>query len=381
MKLFKKNTKIEEISDGRAQQDIERKSIIVHHYCPHTYNAGDHFVIRSIRKHLSMFLPEAIYIPKPCANNRGWGRPVRLTGPNVNFSNRYADAVIIGGSDQYNNWSLRLKPDEMKKLIPPLYLIGLGATSKEINGKVHIEKKSYYEDIRFANETARMSSVRDRFTQAFLESCGFNKSVLTGCPAMYLYNQPFELKSGGKAALTFPFPVLRSRKSPDHERLISSMQRIYQTVSDLGFEPVIACHDDRDVRVAQTVFPENTLFFANDVDMFLKFYEDISLVVGSRLHACILATGMGIPFVNINLDARGKAFSDTFGLTDWNLNINDPGLFEKIDERITLIHQNKLETFHSLQKTRDTYYQIFLTFMKDAAEDIRRQLPVQGHPS
>ena len=62
MALFKKKVKIKKITNGRSQQELDRKSYIVHHYCPHTFNAGDHFVIRSIRTYLSKYLPEVIFI-------------------------------------------------------------------------------------------------------------------------------------------------------------------------------------------------------------------------------------------------------------------------------------------------------------------------------
>lgn len=371
MKWFKKKYKLKKITKGRAQLNINRKSFIVHHYCPHTYNAGDHFVIRSIRKHLSEYLPEAVYFPKPCAHNRGWNNPVRLVGRNVDFSNEFADAVIIGGSDQYNNWSLRLVPEEMRQLIPPLYLIGLGVSSKTLDGPVHIEKKSYLTDIRIANEIARYSSVRDNFTKQFLADLGYSDAVVTGCPAMHLFNEKFKMEPGGIAALTFPFPIVRKKNAEAYDHLVDTMKWVYTKVESLGYQPVIVCHDDRDIPAAQTLFPEARLYFSNYVDEFIEFYQSVSLVLGSRLHACILAAGMGKPFVNINLDLRGKAFSDTFGLNDWNVDITDSDLLSKLEDRIVRLHQNDLSELNDFYKTKSEYRQGFLAFMKEVAEDIR----------
>jgi hypothetical protein len=352
---------------------------MIHHYCPHTFNAGDHFVIRSIRKHLSRYLPGAVYLPKPCAHNRGWNKPVRLTGPNVDFSNRYADAVIIGGSDQYKNWSLRLRKEEMKKLVPPLYLIGLGISSDREDGSIAMEKKRYYEDIRVANEISRASSVRDDVTLSFLESCGYEGAVVTGCPALYLYDEPFLLDPGGVAAVTFPFPLVRSKRSREYELLVKVLRHTLEKVAGLGFDPVIVCHDDRDVPAAQELFPEERLFFSNDVDLFLDFYEKASIIVGSRLHASILAAGMGVPFVNINLDIRGRAFTDTFGLEDWNVNLDDPDLIEKLMERIDALAENRLVPLHEFHRVKNTYRNTYDRFMKHVAHDIRACLPVANH--
>jgi len=373
MNLFRKH-KIDVVKNPRSKQKIKRESIVIHHYCPHTYNAGDHFVIRSIRHYLRRFLPEAVFIPKPCAFNRGWGKPVRLTGPNINFSNKYADAVIVGGSDQYNNWSLRIRQDEIPHLVPPFYLIGLGVSSKSPDQEIHLEKASYRADIRKANELARLSSVRDHRTQAFLESCGVQKSIVTGCPAMFLYDRPFTFDPKGIAALTFPFPVARSNNRVMYNRLIQTVSDTVRLLKQHDLKPVIVCHDDRDVPVAQQNFPELKLFFSNSVDEVLQFYEETSLVIGSRLHATILAAGMGKPFVNINLDARGLGFSETFQLSDWNISIDDPMMSVQLKSRLAMILGGKLKVFHQFQKIRTQYRKVFLKFMEDVAGDIRKSL-------
>ncbi len=378
MGLFKKKAKVRVFDEARSLQKIDRRSYLIHHYCPHTFNAGDHFVIRSIRQHLRRFLPGAVFIPKPCAFNRGWGKPVRLTGENINFSNRYADAVIVGGSDQYNNWSLRILPDEIRKLQPPLYFIGLGVSSREIGAPPHIEKKAYYEHIRLANEATRLSSVRDNHTRDFLVKLGYEKAVVTGCPAMYLFDDPFSLNDSDEVAITFPFPVVRRNNRGEFRRLLETVQLILKLVRARGLNPVISCHDDRDVPVAQGYFPEERIFFSNYVDDFFSFYRQVRLVIGSRLHASILAAGMGKPFVNINLDARGKGFSDTFGLSDWNLDIGDPHLETRLRDRLEELLSGDLSALRAFYDVKNGYRRVFLDFMRQTAGDIRDRLPGKG---
>lgn len=95
------------------------------------------------------------------------------------------------------------------------------------------------------------------------------------------------------------------------------------------------------------------------------------MVIGSRLHATILASGMGIPAININLDLRGTGFTETFGLTDWNINYNDPDLSAKIRERIKRIDDNDLSAFSDFARLRMEYKNIYETSMKNTAEIIR----------
>lgn len=368
--IFKGKIKIRDIKNPRSRQKIKRESVIVHHYCPHTYNIGDHFVILSIRKYLKEYLPNALFIPKASAGNRGWGKPARLQGENINFSNEYADAVIVGGSDQYNNWDLRIKKDEINKLIPPLYMIGLGASSKKINEGPYIEHESLYEDIRITHEKARLSSVRDNFTKRFLDSSGYADSVVTGCPAMHLFNEEFHLNKDGKVALTFPFPVIRKRNRELYTNLTRKIERLLTRLKDMNLSPVIVCHDDRDVITAQTNFPSEKIFFSNYPEEFIDFYKEISFVVGSRLHASIFCSGLGKPFININIDFRGQAFSETFKLENWNLNIDDEEFEDKIVKRIETISDGDLSIFHDFTGLKSRYRNEYLDFMKRTATDI-----------
>jgi len=367
---FKKRVAIEPCPDARSLKKFRRKTFIIHHYCPHTYNAGDHFVIRSIRKYLGEYLPGAVFVPKPCAVNRGWGKPFRLQGENINISNQYADAVIVGGSDQYNNWALRIRREEIVKLIPPLYLIGLGASSRGINKEPHIENKSFYEDIKVTNEVARLSSVRDDLTNRFLQKLGFNGGKVTGCPAMHLYNEDFNLKEQGHIALTFPFPVLK-KDSKLYQDLIKRMSLVLRVVKEAGEHPVISCHDDRDVFLAQEIFPEEEIFFSNYPDKFIEFYRESRMVIGSRLHASIVAAGLGKPFVNINIDIRGTGFSETFGLQEWNIDSDDPDLDHKLSQRIKTVLAGDLSVFLGFKKVKEDYRAVFLDFIRGVAEDIR----------
>ncbi len=375
-KLLKKYTKhkLKKPENPRVKQDINKRSVIIHHYCPHTYNAGDHFVIRSIRNHIKNRIPEAVFLPKPCAVNRGWGKPARLTGPNIDFSNDYADAVIVGGSDQYNGWSLRIREDEIDHLLPPLYLIGLGISSKDLHSPPNIPEDKYLDDIRSANEAAAYSSVRDDITYKFLKSLKVKKHVMTGCPAMYLFNEKFSMKDDGYVILTFPFPVIRSNNGEVYSGLLKLTGDLIKDLKKRGRNVLLACHDDRDLQPAQELFPGERFFFSNYPEDYYDIYRNAAYVIGTRLHATILSAGMGIPFVNINLDLRGKGFSDTFKLDKWNINVNDPNIGQKIIERIDILEAGDLKAFGRFYKEKEKHRKIFEKFMDNVAEDIIKKV-------
>ncbi|MDA3844553.1 MAG: polysaccharide pyruvyl transferase family protein [Candidatus Kapabacteria bacterium] len=358
----------------RTDRAIDRKSIIIHHYCPHTFNAGDHFVIRSIRQHLKLRIPEALFVPKSCADNRGWGAPTKLKGKNIDISNRYADAVVIGGSDQYNAWSLRIDKNEIEELAPPLYLIGLGASSKSLDGKPHIPNESFYEDIKATNAVAAMSSVRDNATSYFLDEVGVSKHIITGCPAMYLFNHKFEQKDSDYCLLTFPFPVIHSSNKELFDNLTELIKQLLNHIKSKGIRPIISCHDDRDVMRAQELFPEEELFFSNYVDDYYELYKNARAVFGTRLHATILSSGLGTPFININLDLRGKSFTETFGLENHNIDINDPRLNDKFISGIDNILSGNIKELIKFGEVKDSYRKVFDKFMDDTANDIYKKI-------
>lgn len=346
------------------------RNIIIHHYCPHTYNAGDHFVILSIRYHLRRYLPDAVFIPKAIAENRGWGAPVGLRGRNIEFSNRYADAVILGGSDQYNDWSPRISGKEIRALVPPLFLIGLGVSSKDLDQPPFLSDESLKADIVATNKKSVLSSVRDEVTRNFLLTLGVTHAINTGCPALFLFNEEFRLRRSRDVALTFPYPLTHNDEKKFHI-LISTMRNIIKFLHDTNLRPVIVCHDDRDVTYAQSTFPEENIFYSNYPEDYLRFYDTVLMVIGSRLHASILASGMGIPNVNINLDLRGEGFAQDMGMGDWHVNYNRPNLTETIISRIEKVSAGDLQVFEDLRGTINKKFQVFDQFMKEAVSHIQ----------
>jgi hypothetical protein len=375
LRKFNLKKKIEYHPTYYYSKRANKKNYIIHHYCPHTYNAGDHFVILSIRQHLKKYLPNAIFIPKAVAGNRGWGKPIGLKGENIYYSNKFADAVIIGGSDLYNNWSPKIKADEIKHLVPPLFLIGLGVSSPDLNYVPYLKKESYKTDILATNTKAKLSSVRDLTTQQFLKNLGFEHSIVTGCPALFLFENQLSTNNSKSVLLTFPYPLLhRTKNSTQQKKFLILLQIIKDIISFLeskNLDPIIVCHDDRDVPPSQILFPNHPIFFSNYPEKYFNLYKNARIVVGSRLHATILAASMGIPFLNINLDLRGVGFSKTFKLENWNVNYNEPKISDKIKERISVILDDNLSPFREFINEKNRYRTIFSNVVQEAARQIK----------
>ncbi|MBU1633223.1 polysaccharide pyruvyl transferase family protein [bacterium] len=360
------------LPDEQWIKEKDHKSIVIHHYCPRTFNAGDHFVVLSIRKHISRLLPNAVFVPKAVAYNRGWGKPIGLNGENIRISNEYADAVIIGGSDQYYKWSPRILAGEIENLIPPLFLIGLGASSKDLDSLPFLGNDTYRKDILAVNQKSRLSSVRDIRTREFLENLGYMDSIVTGCPALYLFDENLHVNLQSKnILLTFPYPVIRKKTQENkYQILIKLVKNIIPFISASGFDPIIVCHDDRDVPAAQKLFPDQLIFFSNYTHDYFQLYKNAKMVIGSRLHATILALSQGTPAININLDIRGQGFSETFGLTKWNINYTENDIEERLVSNINQLLSGNLSDFINFQKERDHHHQIFLKFIKETVKII-----------
>lgn len=360
----------------RGKTPVSRRSVYeIHHYCPHTFNAGDHFVIRSIREHLARNLPGAVFLPRACARNRGWGKPIGLRGPNVGYSNRHADAVIVGGSDLYNDWGLRIGTRDIERLKPPLFLIGLGMSSAGIGMPPRLSKARHAREIRAVNGAAQISSVRDHATQRFLQGLGVANAEVTGCPALYLFNRPMGRVDGEYAALTFPFPVLRARNAGLYGQMIDTLAACAAWCRRKGIRPLVVCHDDRDVHPARNALPQEEIFYSNYVHDYYAFFEKAAFVAGTRLHATILCGGMGKPFVNINLDARGEGFSETFGLGEWNVNAGGGDIRQEVLDRLDALVRNGADLFRPFIDRRDFYRGVFCACMQRVAACIMRTAP------
>ena len=369
MKLFKK---INYFPDEYYCEREKKENYIIHHYSPHTYNAGDHFVIQSIRNNIRSLLPEAVFIPKAIANNRGWGEPIGLRKENILFSNAHADAVIVGGSDQYNNWSPRISRKEIDFLKPPLFLIGLGVSSKDLNLEPYIKNQEFNEDIVATNNKAALSSVRDDITYNFLENLGYDKAINTGCPALHLFDNEFRINDSKKVLLTFPFPMVNNdSENLKYKVLVDVTKQLLKYIHNKDLEPIIVCHDDRDVSVAQYEFGNEKIFFSNYHQDFFELYKSALLIVGSRLHASILTSGMGIPNININLDLRGQGFTQNYELSDWHLDYTDKDIFDKLIERIEKVLSGSLSMFDKFSIKKKEKRKVFNKFIEDTVEIIK----------
>ena len=329
-------------------------------------------MILSIRYHLRRYIPDALFVPKAIAENRGWGSPIGLRGQNIEFSNKYAHAVILGGSDQYNDWSPRISRKEIGKLLPPLFLIGLGVSSKDINQPPYLSDESLKADIVETNNKSVLSSVRDEITRDFLLSLGVKRVINTGCPALFLFNEEFHLRKSRNVALTFPYPLVHNDENR-FRTLISAMRDTVEFLHGNDLNPVIVCHDDRDITYAQTLFREENIFYSNYPEDYLKLYDTVLMVIGSRLHASILASGMGIPNLNINLDLRGTGFSKDMDMESWHVNYNQPNLSQVIISRIEKTLTGDLQVFEMLRTNIMKKFQVFDQFMENMASFIRKR--------
>jgi polysaccharide pyruvyl transferase WcaK-like protein len=159
---------------------------------------------------------------------------------------------------------------------------------------------------------------------------------------------------------------------------MDSIKGLIDMSKRLDLAPVIACHDDRDVTAAEEIFPEESIFFSNYVDDFFDFYRRSMLVIGSRLHASILAAGLGKPFININLDVRGRGFSETFGLSEWNLDMGNPHLVDRVEERVRTILSGDLSVFEAFSAVRTRYRKRYFDFMDSVARSIKSSMESDG---
>lgn len=323
--------------------------MIIHHYYPQRLNIGDSFVRDGIRKLISARVPDAEFVDLSVSKPRRPSGPFGLTGENVARSNAEADLVVIGGSNLYQcrksgAWGVATDVESIRRLSPPVMLIGIGSGSSFMHTTRACSRKSA-EEIQLLNHNAIGSSIRDVRTGQFLDALGVGGYTLTGCPATFVFDRPFAFNDGELVAI--PFPPVRFRKRRFmFGRLMRALRKYIGYCEALGLRAVVPCHDHRDLEAARGLTGRGVeVFCSENTRDYYDLYAKCRLAVGFRLHGSIICLAMGIPFIPVYFDMRGIAFAETYDSLDRMVDGSRFGLLKALQARTRDILDGKREPF------------------------------------
>lgn len=365
---------------------------IAHLYPKYHANVGDHLVQRGILRLLRKHVGDFEYTPLATRKTGpDPAEPTGITAGTVELINRH-DLVIIGGSNLYENngdqWGVRVESEALKRLTAPVLPLGIGGGWSFAYPAFPVLPPAVVDDLRALHAKAVGSSVRDSLTERLLRSNGIGPCTLTGCPAMYLAEEP--LRPVRKGVVGIPFlpqrmysaPALNPLRwrNPTHQRR-RSVARMFldllRRIPEAGYETRILVHDAADLPLARELVGSSGFFFSEEPERLFDAIAECDLIVGFRLHASITALGLGIPSIPILLDGRNDAFVETLGMTELAVPI-DPASVSMVLERIAVamgggrdLWKPAIERRDALRAAMDGFLRPALARVPGAAEAAR----------
>jgi len=246
-----------------------------------------------------------------------------LEARTIHEMNLYGHGVVVGGGNLYENGQLRVDPNALRALRPPLMLFSLSY------GRVY---DSRHELVRRTDampeplvielhRQAAISVARDEATLAYLRSLSFDRPILGGCPSLLVNDIDIPAASSPGCLLAIRHPALMSVPLRDQTRLHATLVNLINALEADGFGPVrILCHDTRDVAFAASL-ADIEYVLADDVYAQLAMLRAARLVVTFRLHAFLPCVSFGTPAINLSYDERSMSLVRTIGMESWDIDL------------------------------------------------------------
>lgn len=251
-----------------------------------------------------------------------------LTSKTIHEINQYGDGVIVGGGNLYENGELDLKPDALACLEPPMMLFSLsrGRIYNRLDDLVNRTDVMSDAHIRALNEKAMFSLARDFATESYLQGLGIKKSVLGGCPTIFLDRIESRLPEVADAdknctLLSVRHPSLMNIALHRQTRVHDQLSEILELLRKNGHDDIrLLCHDHRDIPFAAS-FGDVPYVYIADPHAYLALLKHCRLNVTYRVHSALPCMALGTPFIKLSYDERAISLMDTVGYGDWNIDI------------------------------------------------------------
>lgn len=255
-----------------------------------------------------------------------------LTAESVNEINRFADGVIVGGGNLYENGSLKVDTTALQALRPPLMLFSnsWGRTYNRFDALEQRSDSISASDLSALVQRADLSLSRDSATHNLITEMGLNDS-LGLCPTIGLSEHLDQLPPLPKneevgALISIRTPQLMNVSARHQRRIPETIELVIDLLRSNGYGRVrILCNDKRDLDFA-TLFKFKDSrgvdsVFTSDVYEYLSLLRKAEFLVSFRLHATLPAISFGTPLVNISYDERASSLIRDLDVDASNLNL------------------------------------------------------------
>lgn len=300
----------------------------VHPFGHNVGNRAIHVALRQMLHEAFGRLVSLIEIPATILSSESGS--AGLTAESVHEINRFADGVIVGGGNLFENDALVVDPRALAALQPPLMLFSnsWGRIYDRFERlKVRSDSMST-EKLTLLVQRADLSLSRDSVTHEFVRRLDA-KDQLGWCPTIGLSRYrhilpPLPANEEVGALISVRTPQLMNIPYRFQNHVAQLIDRTIDDLRDAGHDRIrILCNDSRDLDFA-TVFRFTRSVdsvFASDVYEYLSLLSRASLVVSFRLHATLPAIAYGTPVINISYDERAESLIRDLGVGQANLDL------------------------------------------------------------
>lgn len=293
---------------------------------PKGFNLGNDAIAIGLRQYLyQTFGAMTNIVTIPATSRYEPSAYAGLTAKTIYDINQYADGVIIGGGNLYENGELDVSLEALEALRVPLMLFSL--SRGRIYDKQHrlVRRTDTMSDrtLQALHQKACVALARDIATNDYLHSIGCDNSRLGGCPTIFLDQVTDQLpalpeKDSG-VLISIRQPQLMSIPPADQARVHGEVRSIIKLLREQGYQQIrLLCHDHRDISFAASL-PEVPFVYAGDVYHYLALLKNCHLNISYRLHATLPCLSFGVPTIKISYDERAISLMQTVGYDDYNI--------------------------------------------------------------
>lgn len=310
-----------------------------------------------------------------------------LTKKTIHEINRFADGVIIGGGNLYENDEISVDLHSLPSLLPPLMLFS-NSRGRIYGRDLQLQERS--DVISSAKlsclvNSADISLSRDSATVEFITKLGCRDKI-GYCPTINIKNYVDRISQVPDneyvgALISIRTPSLMNIPVKYQGNVSEDINSFIDELFKSGHKRVrILCNDSRDLDYAQQFKGSRHVdtLYTNDVYEYLSVLKNATLVVSYRLHATLPSISLGTPVVNVTYDERAHRLSNDLyiGTSGANM-ITDPNFRETICKKIqsggytVSEHQKNIIRWNDISKMQYSEFKKFRSLVTSYVENIK----------
>jgi hypothetical protein len=215
---------------------------------------------------------------------------------------------------------------------------------------------------RMMHRCARLTTVRDPLCQNLFRSVGADVELIP-CPALLAAQTCVDIPSTLDNRVLINFMSHGAHSTWDQKIDPTDWKRTMNSIVSFlkrDWEPVFICHNQRELLLAQSLWPEQRVFLPKSVQQYFEFARGAFAAIVNRLHAAVSLAGIGIPSIAIGTDTRLLMTSELKILSLYIKNANIDTILENFQ---TLINNRSAES-RRLLSLRHTTFQRYLSTLQ-----------------